>query len=658
MKMAVCIVVSLLLWCTGLQAAQVQIATCDDSTAFSNSGGVAAAAAATHHEGTGAVQITSTAVGTSLYQLPVANQGSFWNSYDGVTFWVKGESGASWGVIELVYDSSNYFRYFATFPIVSGSWTQVTIPWNEFLQRNFCGKIENNLSTVFMVGFTNLLAHDDTTPGGVVPAQVYDVDDIELVSGLSVTTPPNATGDLRKTVAKMIAKQPVTIVAMGASVVWGLKLQPNQDTEHWPTLVQNLLRTHYGYSNINVIDIGIGGGNTFTGELQIGNELLNIANIDMVMMDDWYYNDEGNAVGSSSPDGPTEVADNYGRLMDILLNHGFYSYSAYTTPFEILYCDGAVNADPANLHLMDPYLNAVVPEATARNIPVADWYHPMQNLGATYIDANYYTNGDYVHFNAAGHAFVANIVYNKIITLGEPLPGITTQPANATVTAGATATFSVVATNADSYQWEKNGGPITGATAASYTTPATVIGDNGATFTVVVTNVTGNTTSNNATLTVNSPANPVTSSASHVDFTAPTGSVTVVTQTITLHNTSGSPITVTPTTAGASWLNIGSAVTIPAGNTVTVTFTADPSGLNGTYTATITLTNSTGEVQSLPVSFTVGASSTTTPVKVGGCDLVTSAGGPTETGALGTTLLLAAFLVTLTALRTRRPAAR
>jgi hypothetical protein len=83
-------------------------------------------------------------------------------------------------------------------------------------------------------------------------------------------------------------------------------------------------------------------------------------------------------------------------------------------------------------------------------------------------------------------------------------PAITTPPASITVTAPATATFTVVATGtpAPTYQWRKGGTAISGATAASYTTPATVIGDNGAQFSVVVTNSAGTATSTNATLTV------------------------------------------------------------------------------------------------------------------------------------------------------------
>jgi len=100
------------------------------------------------------------------------------------------------------------------------------------------------------------------------------------------------------------------------------------------------------------------------------------------------------------------------------------------------------------------------------------------------------------------------------LTVNVP-PSITTQPANQTVTAGQTATFSVAATGTGtmSYQWKKNGANIGGATSTSYTTPATIASDNGAQFTVTVTDNAGNVTSNAATLTVNVPASITTQPA-------------------------------------------------------------------------------------------------------------------------------------------------
>jgi Immunoglobulin I-set domain len=83
-------------------------------------------------------------------------------------------------------------------------------------------------------------------------------------------------------------------------------------------------------------------------------------------------------------------------------------------------------------------------------------------------------------------------------------PSITAQPTDQTVVVGQQATFTVTAAGTAPlmFQWQKGGAPISGATASSYTTPATAQGDSGSTFLVVVSNGVGSTTSNGAKLTI------------------------------------------------------------------------------------------------------------------------------------------------------------
>jgi len=87
-------------------------------------------------------------------------------------------------------------------------------------------------------------------------------------------------------------------------------------------------------------------------------------------------------------------------------------------------------------------------------------------------------------------------------------PTIASAPANASALVGQTATFSVTASGSSpfTYQWLRNGATIGGATAASYTTPALTLADNGARYSVTVTNSAGSVTSAEATLTVTAPA--------------------------------------------------------------------------------------------------------------------------------------------------------
>ncbi len=89
-------------------------------------------------------------------------------------------------------------------------------------------------------------------------------------------------------------------------------------------------------------------------------------------------------------------------------------------------------------------------------------------------------------------------------------PSITTHPANQTVPAGGTATFTVAASGSPplSYQWQRNGVDIAGATSASYSLAGVTATDTNARFRVRVTNGAGSVLSNEATLTVTSNQAP------------------------------------------------------------------------------------------------------------------------------------------------------
>jgi PKD repeat protein len=101
-----------------------------------------------------------------------------------------------------------------------------------------------------------------------------------------------------------------------------------------------------------------------------------------------------------------------------------------------------------------------------------------------------------------------------IILVDQPpiAPSITSPPTDQSVIEGQAATFSVVAEGTEplSYQWQRDGVDLAGATGPSYTTPATTLADDGAIFRVVVSNTVGSMTSVEATLTVTASQGRVT----------------------------------------------------------------------------------------------------------------------------------------------------
>ena len=174
-------------------------------------------------------------------------------------------------------------------------------------------------------------------------------------------------------------------------------------------------------------------------------------------------------------------------------------------------------------------------------------------------------------------------------------PSITSQPTSQTVTAGQTASFSVTATGTAplSYQWRKNGVNITGATSASYTTPATTTADSGSSFSVVVTNSAGSATSSNATLTVNAAA------------IAPSITSQPASQTITAGQTATFSVTATGTASlSYQWRKNG--VYITGATSSSYTTPATTTGDSGS-SFSVVVTNSAGSATSNTATLTVNA---------------------------------------------------
>jgi hypothetical protein len=192
---------------------------------------------------------------------------------------------------------------------------------------------------------------------------------------------------------------------------------------------------------------------------------------------------------------------------------------------------------------------------------------------------------DVVVSNTAGA--VTSSAATLTVNAAAVAPTITTQPANQTVTAGQTATFAVVAAGTAplSYQWQKNGANIAGATAASYTTPVTTTADSGSPFDVVVSNTAGTVTSSSATLTVNPvPAPAIQLSPMSFNFgNAVVG--TNLSQVLIIKNIGTAILTITQVTETGSAFSVSGyslPLNVNAGQQTTVTVAFQPTAVGAT----------------------------------------------------------------------------
>jgi hypothetical protein len=199
--------------------------------------------------------------------------------------------------------------------------------------------------------------------------------------------------------------------------------------------------------------------------------------------------------------------------------------------------------------------------------------------------------------NAAGSAGSNNAALTVNALPPPPTsPTITTQPAGATVTAGAPVSFSVTASGTPplSYKWQFNGSPIGGATAGTYSIFSATAGNAG-NYSVVVSNASGSVTSSDAALTVTAlPPQTVPPTIT----TQPSGSAV----------TTGSSVSFSVTAAGSvpftyQWRFNGAPIAGASASTYTIA--SANTGQAGNYS--VVITNSAGSVTSSDAVLAVNA---------------------------------------------------
>ena len=248
--------------------------------------------------------------------------------------------------------------------------------------------------------------------------------------------------------------------------------------------------------------------------------------------------------------------------------------------------------------------------------------------------------------NADASATIYGTAFDLISMGGEPegppaaetAPSITAHPANASATAGQAATFVVSATGGGlSYQWQRNPGgntswaDISGATSATYTTPATTVSggtaNNNDTYRVIATNTVNTATSNPASLAVTFVVAPtiITQPASQTILDGATVTVSVSI------NDGGGTLTYQWASSpdGTTWTNVGT-------NSPTYTSAALSTAQSG-IRYRVTGANSANNVVSSSAVITVNAAVVAPTISAQPASQSITAGGTATLNVVATT---------------------
>jgi hypothetical protein len=297
---------------------------------------------------------------------------------------------------------------------------------------------------------------------------------------------------------------------------------------------------------------------------------------------------------------PTAGTDN-GATFDVVVSNNVGSVTSASATLTV-HVAPSVTTQPANLTVTAPGA-ANFSVVAAGDSPMSyQWRRNGVDIaGAT--SSSYTLASTVVEDSGSQFSVVVSNAYGSVTSATATLtvhvaPSIVTSPANVTVNAPASATFTVVASGTApfNYQWRRNGVDISGATGASYVLNPTAGSDNGATFDVVVSNAVGSATSAAATLTV------------HV---APSITTHPANLTVTSPDSATFSVVASGTTLNYQWRRNG----INIAGATSASYVLNPTAVtdNGA-TFDVVISNVAGTVTSSAATLTVNSAGSTTVI--------------------------------------------
>ncbi|MCW8129636.1 MAG: CIA30 family protein [Planctomycetota bacterium] len=231
------------------------------------------AASAAGHAG-GAIKFTLPESSGPQFVGRSVNADASWDQTQGLSFWLKGDGSDHFIAVSLIDDSYTK-RYAALVDLKSTEWRQVKLRWEDFVPEivsaDWMSRKDGNMkpSLVRALWFGRWFYFRPFA------ASTFEVDDIRLEAKIDPPAAhlPEAPG-IPRTLAKLKAKQPVRIVALGDSITYGTHV-PQRETNAYPGRLQELLRKKFGYDGVTVVNKGIGGIETRQGIALLTRDLGN-----------------------------------------------------------------------------------------------------------------------------------------------------------------------------------------------------------------------------------------------------------------------------------------------------------------------------------------------------------------------------------------------
>ena len=319
-----------------------------------------------------------------------------WDQAAGFSFWVQGDGSSNWGGLELIDGSDYALRYGYCFPIDSTAWRKITVPWCDLVPELPKGQVVDAKSGYAPSRFGNLWL-GKWYYWRDFPACSFAIDEVALEAKVELDpvdyTPPRAS--MPRLLAKLKARQPITIVTMGDSLT-DKRHWANRSTL-WSELLAAKLEAVFG-SEVKLVDPALGGTQLTQNLILMPRWLQDTPEPDLVTV--WFgFNDwDGGARGPDWREKSRFAVDRIRRL-----TKGRAEVMLITT------CPA-----PARWETMEELAEATRATAAEKKTGLADVAAAFHKHGEAEAKRMTLFAWDKTHLGEAGHRLAAETVFESI----------------------------------------------------------------------------------------------------------------------------------------------------------------------------------------------------------------------------------------------------
>ena len=344
--------------------------------------------------GQGAIHVTMPGmVSRTLGKSYVAGS-SAWDSYQGVSFWVKGDGSDQFGCLAV----SGRYAYATYFSLQRTEWHKVTVPWSGFVPEQqvdgigVFGSMPPSGITVLRFGSRWTIYHNNER----IPEHEYWVDHIQLEDVIPEPGPAPAPRPFGEVLGLLSQGEPVRIQCMGDSITAGTSLS-DKDESRYATLVERELRRWLGRDTISCISRAVGGARSTDARAWVPRDFVGPVP-DLVTV--WYgYNDKSGAY----------TCDYYERSLSDYIDRVCRATEGKAA---ILLIAPGPGCGPRFV-MMDDYAEAVRRLARERQLGLFDVHKVLKTLGREEIERYF---ADMAHPNEKGHRAIADALCELLVT--------------------------------------------------------------------------------------------------------------------------------------------------------------------------------------------------------------------------------------------------